>query len=269
MQDKIVKGKSVAPPRILVHGLPKIGKTTFAAEAPAPFFLQVEEGADETGKDRSPLLKTYADFQKWLTWLEKEPHDYKTVVVDSVDWLESLIRLDVCAKQGWANVETPGYGKGYAYLEGPWRATLTSLDALRARGIATICLAHSETKRYDSPETEPYDRIGLKLHKGAAGLLTEWADVIGYACQEVRIATADVGFNKEVRRGVTSGRRMLRLQDAPAYVAGNRYGLPATVTLSWDSFLRAFVARYAKDATASAAESAPQNQQNEPTPNAA
>ena len=39
-----VKGGS-KPPRLLVYGTPAIGKTTFASQAPAPIFLQLEDGA--------------------------------------------------------------------------------------------------------------------------------------------------------------------------------------------------------------------------------
>ena len=50
---------------------------------------------------------------------------------------------------------------------------------------------------------------------------------------------ADVGFNKRVNRAVGSGERLIHTTERPAFIAKNRYGLPDTLPLDWDSFARA------------------------------
>ncbi len=168
-------------------------------------------------------------------------HAYQTVVVDSGDWLERLIHANVAAKAGVAAIENIDYGKGYKAAITEWGRVIAKLDDLRVRrGMAVIVINHSTIKRFDSPEVEPYDRFTMKLHESATALLTEWADVIGFACKDTYVMKEDVGFNKKVARGVTSGKRVLRLEGAPAYVAGNRYGLPASVELNWQAFVTAF-----------------------------
>jgi hypothetical protein len=241
MLDQVMTGKKVLPPRIVLHGQEKIGKTTFAAQAPGAIFLPTEDGADEVGAARFPKLESFDDAIKALRALAKGEHDYRTAVIDSGDWLERLIHEKVCANLGVKSIEDIGYGKGYVAAIGLWQQVLAGLDYLRqTRGMATVVICHTEVKRFDSPEVEPYDRYTLKLHKSASALLTEWCDVVGFACQDTVIRSSDVGFNKEVRRAATSGKRLLRLQGAPAYVAGNRYGLPASVPLSWPDFVSAF-----------------------------
>lgn len=246
--SKVVTGQKIKPPRVCLYGQEKIGKTTFAAGAPAPIFIQTEDGADEVGAARFPKSKSFDDAIGCIRTLAKEPHDYKTVVIDSGDWLERLIFDAVVEenneqpdKKKIKDIEGIGYGKGFIAALVHWKKILNGLDYLREeRGMSSIIICHADVKRFDSPETEPYDRYTLKTHKTAAALLCEWADVIGFACLETVVRSTDVGFNKEVRRGVTTGRRTLKLEGSPAFVAGNRYGLPASIPLDWESFVSSF-----------------------------
>ena len=42
--SSLVRAKSDKPPRIVIYGVPGIGKTSLAAEFPDPIFIQTEEG---------------------------------------------------------------------------------------------------------------------------------------------------------------------------------------------------------------------------------
>ena len=48
-----------------------------------------------------------------LTLLLTEDHEFKVVAIDSLDWLETLLWDHVCQKNGWADISSPAYGKGY------------------------------------------------------------------------------------------------------------------------------------------------------------
>ena len=76
------------PPRIMCYGTAGIGKTTLGMSAPAPVFLQTEES--EVDCPTFGLLRTYAEIMDAVGALYNEPHDFQTVVLDSVDWLEPL-----------------------------------------------------------------------------------------------------------------------------------------------------------------------------------
>ena len=51
-----------------------------------------------------------------------EDHDYRTVVVDSLDWLERMIWDDVCGEFGVKYLEKAdgGYGKGFGASPDAW-----------------------------------------------------------------------------------------------------------------------------------------------------
>jgi hypothetical protein len=45
----------------------------------------------------------------------------------------------------------------------------------------------------------------------------------------------DLGFGKTSSRGISSGERLLFTSERPAYLAKNRFNLPESIPLSWDS----------------------------------
>ena len=110
---------------------------------------------------------------------------------------------------------------------------LSQLDGLNAlrddKGMTVIQIAHTDIKRFDSPEHDPYDRYVIKLHARAAALLQEHSDIVLFANYRISTVKADVGFNKKVARAVGSGERVLHTSERPAFLAKNRYGLPDTL----------------------------------------
>ena len=97
------------PPRILIHGVAGVGKTTFAAESRKPVFIQTEDGLGTLAAISFPLSRTFEEVIGALAALYTEEHEHNTVVVDSVDWLEPLIWNKACRDNGWASIEDAGY----------------------------------------------------------------------------------------------------------------------------------------------------------------
>ena len=234
------RSTALAPPRILVHGVAGVGKTTFAASAPGAVFVPTEDGIGALEVDHFPLARSFGEVMEALAALYDEPHDFGAVVVDSVDWLEPLIWAEACRQNNWGSIEEPGYGKGYVAALDLWREYLDGLNALRdARGMTVIQIAHTDIKRFDSPEHEPYDRYVIKLHARASALLQEHSDVVLFANYRISTVKSDVGFNKRVTRALGTGERVLHTAERPAFLAKNRYALPETLPLDWQAFAAA------------------------------
>ncbi len=234
------RSTALSPPRILMHGVAGVGKSTFAANSQAPVFMPTEDGLGTLNVPHFPVAKSFDDVMEALAALYSETHEFKTVVVDSVDWLEPLIWTKACKDNGWASIEDAGYGKGYVAALDYWRQYLDGLNALRDdKGLTIIQIAHTDIKRFDSPEHEPYDRYVIKLHARAAALLQEHSDVVLFANYRISTIKSDIGFNKKVTRALGSGERVLYTAERPAFLAKNRYGLPATLPLSWEAFAQA------------------------------
>ena len=221
------------PPRILIYGPQKIGKSTFGSMADRPVFIQAEDGLDAIGADAFPLSKSFAEIMGNIEQLATQPHDYHTLVVDSVDWIEPLIWAQVCAEHNVKSIEEvlKGYGKGYVQAANVWREYIDALNYLRdEKNMTIVQIAHAQIKRFENPETDAYDRYEVKLHKSAGSLLMEHSDIILFANYQVGIKKEDKPMQKEGRkRAIGTGDRVPYTEERPAFMAGNRYGLPAEI----------------------------------------
>jgi hypothetical protein len=225
------RGKHISPPRLMVYGPHGLGKSSLGAHAPKSVFIQTEDGLGTIDTASFPLCKSFNDVMDCLASLTNEEHDFQTVVLDSADWLEQFVWAEACRIHGKADIEDFGYGKGYTAAVDVWRTVLDKFQVLRDKGMQVIFTAHCTIKRFDSPETEPYDRYQPKLHDKASALIQEWMDGVFFLNLKTIVANTDVGFNQKASRGITTGQRILYTQERPAYLAKNRYNLPAEIVL--------------------------------------
>lgn len=232
--DSIKRSTGIKAPRVMIYGPHGLGKTTFGSGAPAPIFILTEDGLGKLEVDHFPLATSYQDVIDAISTLYEQDHNFSTVVIDSLDWLDNLVWQDINAKH---EAKELAYGKGAVIAADYWRDILAGLSALRdEKGMAIVLIAHTEIKRFDSPETEPYDRYRPKLQERSSALIQEWCDAVFFCNYRVVTKETDVGFNKDVRRGITTGERLMYTTEKPAYLAKNRYGLPDQLPLSWDAF---------------------------------
>jgi len=237
--ESISRTRRVRAPKVVIAGPGKIGKTTFAAMAPNAIGILTEDGADAVDVQAFPLAKSLNEVYEAIGVLLNDKHDFQTVFIDSLDWLEPLLHTYVCEKQGWKSIEAPGFGKGYIEAANEWRNLLNGLEALRSeRGMGVILIAHDKIKRIEDPLTEGYDSHVLKLHDRASGLVLEWADVIGFAGYRIFTNKTDAGFGNKETKATTTGERILHVEPHPAHCGGNRFGL-TNMPLDWNQFAAA------------------------------
>ena len=253
MLDTIQNGKEAKPPRIMLYGQEGVGKSTYGANSPKPIFVQTEDGLGEISCSKFPLAKTLPDVYSALTALQQEKHDYQTVIVDSLDWLERLIFDEVCREFGVKSIEKAdgGYSKGYVHALLHWRKIINALEHLRnEKGMACILIAHAKIEKFEDPESPAYDRYSPRLHKHASALISEWVDCVLFATRRFRTQKEDAGFNRErtiaTPIGAEGGERIIRTVGGPACVAKNRFNLPAELPLSWDAFMAALTGQVQK-----------------------
>jgi hypothetical protein len=227
------------PNRCIFHGVEGVGKTSFGACAPKPVFLM---SRGETGLvtliDAGQVAET-AHFPELTAWgdllaaveaLTTEAHDYRTVVIDTLNGAERLCHEHVCQRDfggSWGRDGFTSYMTGYEVALADWRRLLDALDRLRAtRRMSILVLAHTKITPFRNPEGADYDRYTVDLHHKTWSLTHKWADLVLFSNFVAHI-DARKGDGKGKARG--GSRRVLFTTRTAAYDAKNRHGLPEQI----------------------------------------
>ena len=233
--EKVTKGRVKKPHLLLLYGPDGVGKSTFAAQAPAPIFVGSEDGTNNLDVARFPKPDKWSDVEQAVTELTSEKHDYKTLIIDTLDWIEPLLHRKICEDYNVKTIELAagGYGKGYVEATNTWIRLKDGLNVLREkRNMNIILLAHSEVVTFNDPNTQAtYDRYQLKLHKKASAMLREYVECVFFS-------TFEVYAKKEgtKTRAFGDGARVIYTERRPGFDAKNRLGLPFSIPMSWQDY---------------------------------
>jgi len=161
---------------ILLHGEPKIGKTSLASCFPEVFFLEFEPGTK--GLHRfSEEVSSWSDFQGWVTALDKDRSQFKTVVIDTADIAYKLCREHVCRKHGMEHPSDEGYGKGWDLVSTEFQKWMSKIQKT-GRGV--IFISHSQYKEVKSFDGTSRHKIMPTLSNSAAKVMIGMVDFIFY-----------------------------------------------------------------------------------------
>ena len=177
----------------------------------SPIFIQTEDGLGMIDCAKFPLAKSFDEVFQELVALETEPNEFKTIVIDSLDWLERLIWDKVAKDSKVDNIEQIGYGKGYTIALTFWRIVLDHLAALHQQGKIILLLAHAVAEDYSDPEVSSLKRFTPRLHKSARSLFAA--------------------------KGDQNNPRIVRTEASPYQVAKSRFSIPAELPLDADAVL--------------------------------
>lgn len=244
---QIVKGKQLKPVKGLIYGPEGVGKSSLAAQFPAPLFIDVEGGTSRLEVARTPRPTSFAHFKQMVGDIVRDQMGYQTLVIDTADWLEKLAVKQVCAQNGFAGMGgNNDYGKSYNELAGMWSDLLTQLEAdlIETGKMHVVFLAHSTTKKFELPEEEgQFDRYQLDLEKKVAPLLKAWCDLMLFVNYRTIVV---VDEKAKTAKGQGGTRRMMFAEHTAAFDAKNRDGLPREMDLGFAPIKHCFVGLSAK-----------------------
>ena len=229
------------PPRIVLAGPPKIGKSTMGANADKPVFVTTEDGIDNLPVDQYPVAESWEKLLANLREVATEDHDRKTLVLDTLNGAVELAAQQICTDQfGGEWIAKKGQGGFNAYGQG-WKSTseeirklLALLDECRGRGMIILLLAHIGLHNVKSPIEGEYTKFAPDIDKSVWARISKWSDIILRAEYEHVVLKAD---NKGKGRAVGGSVRRLYCRGTAAEDGGCRVGyeLPEEMDLSWEA----------------------------------
>lgn len=231
--SRIRSGPIKMPLRLLGYGAEGVGKSTFASGAPRPIWLGAEGGTMALDVDRLPEPGSWDDAMDGLRDVRMDQHDYQTLVVDPLGWLEALCWAKVTKGKG--SIEDFGYGKGYVAALQLWRQMLAEVSAIwEERRMNIVLLAHANMRQHPNPSGPTFPQWVPAMDKLAAGLWAQWVDHVLFMQVEV------VALRGEDKRtlGQATGLRVAHAAPSGGWIAKSR-GLPDAFPLSWAAMVEA------------------------------
>ncbi len=219
---------------MLLHGPPKIGKSTIANSFPNAMFVAAEEGlkfleAYKVG------IKKWEDFMELRQKIQKEKHSFKTIVIDTASALFKLCEDYVCRKH---NIEHPSdeeWGKGWSFLRDSFQKEISPLASPDTKGrirYGLLFLGHSKEVEVKGRVTKT-KRTVCDLSGTARKVLLPMVDCIGYC-----------GFSSD-KYGEPTKKRIVIFAPSETIEAGDRTGkLPATIEMRKENWYKDLQEQY-------------------------
>lgn len=221
---EITKGVLPSAKKVVLYGPEGIGKSTFASRFPQPLFIDTEGSTTNLDVHRLPKPTSWEMLCQEVEYIVQSPTLCRTLVIDTIDWAETLCIASICAKHNVNGIEGFGWGKGYTYLKEEMGRLLNRLSTLKDAGVNVLLTAHAQIRKFEQPdELGAYDRWELKLGKQTCPIVKEWADLLLFANYKTVTVAVDKDGNKHKAQG---GRRVMYTSHHPCWDAKNRFGLP-------------------------------------------
>ena len=241
--NQVTRGIQRAPLRTLIYGHGGVGKSTMAARAESPIFLDLNLGTALIDCARYPLgtSPTFADVLAAIADLTDSAHEYRTLVIDVMGdlerlvWLATIERTNRHTKSKVTSIEAVGGGwnKGYKEALDEWRLLAHALERLRAvRQMDIVLLAHRELRSVKNPAGMDWDGYGPAMERKAADFWEGWVDQLLYIFfQEGAIEDPNAVGPSKKGIGWIADTRMVQAAPTASIRAKSRLPLPESFPL--------------------------------------
>lgn len=243
---KVKQSNPNRPYRFLIYGEEGLGKSTFGAKAEKPIFISAEGGTDQlTDSQGNPVseiesVKTWSDVKKAAKDLLSFPHDFKTLVIDSLDWIETMAQKEIIGETGKTIITVDGgYNSGFKRAQSMLKEFIQDLELLREqKNMNIIFTAHAQTKEKKDPmQADNYHRYQIKCNELFSEAAIEWCDAMFFVGLETFVKTKD---KEKTGKAFGGDRRLMYTTQKPSFRAKNRYSMPESFVFDfniWESIM--------------------------------
>jgi hypothetical protein len=216
---------------VYLYGPPKIGKSALCAHIPDALFVATEPGHKHLEIFRRGVAD-WQDFKRACAEVKGGKHDYKVIVVDTIDNALHMCMDNVCAEM---KIKAPGdasNGTGWTRVANEFR---TELLGLAAAPYGVVFVGHGNDRVVKMKTGGEYDKSDVALTGKSRPMALGLVDVVLY-----------FGLKVVLKAGKPVTERVLYTNANPSHVAGNRIGLPPEISMNgtdeenYHAFMNAF-----------------------------
>lgn len=228
LNDILTSPTANKPLIITVVGEGGVGKTKLASMFPNPIFLRTEDGTMTLdGRDDValfPLSKTVKNCFDYIEMLGTENHNFKTLVVDSITQFNTLIEKEILEsdkKASSLNQALGGYGAGYSAVSEVHRKFREWCGMLSEdKQMNIVFIAHTDTETIEMPDSDPYTRYTIRMHKKSVSHYSDNVDVVAY----LKLKTFTKGGGDK-KKAISDGTRIMTCYPTANHISKNRLGI--------------------------------------------
>ena len=128
------KTADVTPKNILIWGESMSGKTYLAKEFESPLIINTDGNASKI-RTPSVFIKNFTEFKEVIEELEKGKHTFKTLIIDLIDDLETMVINHICSLAKVESLADIAFGKGFNTFNSIWKNLMMTLTQMNMNVI--------------------------------------------------------------------------------------------------------------------------------------
>ena len=128
------KTADVTPKNILIWGESMSGKTYLAKEFESPLIINTDGNASKITTP-SVFIKNFTEFKEVIEELEKGKHTFKTLIIDLIDDLETMVINHICSLAKVESLADIAFGKGFNTFNSIWKNLMMTLTQMNMNVI--------------------------------------------------------------------------------------------------------------------------------------
>ena len=128
------KTADVTPKNILIWGESMSGKTYLAKQFESPLIINTDGNASKITTP-SVFIKNFTEFKEVIEELEKGKHTFKTLIIDLIDDLETMVINHICSLAKVESLADIAFGKGFNTFNSIWKNLMMTLTQMNMNVI--------------------------------------------------------------------------------------------------------------------------------------
>nr|DAP59186.1 MAG TPA: AAA domain protein [Caudoviricetes sp.] len=144
-----LKTADVTPKNFLIWGESMSGKTYLAKQFESPLIINTDGNATKITTP-SVFIKNFTEFKEVIEELGKGKHTYKTLIIDLIDDIETMLVNHICEMAKVESLADIGFGKGFNKFNSVWKNLMMTLTQMN---MNIVFISHLVEKTENNGQT--------------------------------------------------------------------------------------------------------------------